>query len=123
MMERVGKAIRVEFCGEKRIFMYSLRVASDILNRDDTNTDEISDVAFAASRMMEAGARYAKTYGYDNPAPLTENYLLDCCDLDDYKILTDIVKAASKIGKKQEIASVDGDGNGEEKNGEAKPET
>ena len=125
MMERVGKAIRVEFCGEKRLFMYSLRVASDVLNRDDTNTDEISDVAFAASRMMEAGARYAKANGYENPDPLTEEQVLDLCDMEDYGIIAEIIKTATRIGKKTEIAAVDGDGgeNGEEKNAQgAKPE-
>lgn len=121
--ERVGKAIRVEFEGKKRLFMYSMRVASAVIQRDDTNTNDIDDTAFAAALMMEAGARYAKSYGLENPEPLTEDSLLDFCNLEDYEILTKIIKETVPAGKRQEIAYVDGDGNGEEKNGEAKPET
>lgn len=129
MMERVGKAIRVEFCGERRLFLYSLRVARDVMQRTDAEAenggDEIGDIAFVAHRMMEAGARYAKANDYENPEPLTEEQVLDLCDMEDYGIIAEIIKTATRIGKKTEIAAVDGDGgeNGEEKNAQgAKPE-
>lgn len=126
MMERVGKAIRVEFCGEKRLFLYSLRVARDVMQRTDAETenggDEIGDIAFVAHRMMEAGARYAKANGYENPDPLTEEQVLDLCDMEDYGIIAEIIKTATRIGKKTEIASADGDGSDEKNAQGAKPE-
>lgn len=126
MMEKVGKAIRAEFCGEKRLFLYSLRVARDVMQRTDAETenggDEIGDIAFVAHRMMEAGARYAKANDYENPTPMTEEQILDFCDMKDYGTIAEIIRMATRVGTKTEVASADGDGSDEKNAQGAKPE-
>ena len=49
--------------------------------------------------MMDAGARYAKLNGLDNPPPLTEEELLDVCDLGDFTQLNSKITETIINGK------------------------
>lgn len=127
-IEREGKAVRAEIGGKKRLFLYSLRVAKQMINItekdpsvEDNAAEEMEFTVKMAISMMNAGDRYAKAYGIDNPPPMTEDELMDLCDISDLNAIAEITKEAMKIG--QQATIIAGTGNGDEKNATAKPET
>lgn len=80
------KIIEEACCGEKRVFCFSLRVLQDITDKfgsydklfDAVDGEKsIENVAWLLSRLMDAGSRYAKMNGLENPAPLTNEQILD----------------------------------------------
>lgn len=110
--------IKRNFMGEERFFCFSLRVLSDasakfggvdaIFSAMDGDKS-VENVAWLAARMMDAGDRYAKRHGLDNPAPLTADDILDELSFNEILGLRDIV--LSSVGHDSEAeVSVQADG-------------
>lgn len=59
----------------------------------------MDEAVWMIAAMMDAGARYAKLNGLDNPPPLTEEELLDVCDLGDFTQLTSKITETITNGK------------------------
>lgn len=80
------KIIEEACCGEKRAFCFSLRVLQDITDKFGSYENlfaavdgekSVENVAWMLSQLMDAGSRYAKMNGLENPAPLSADEILD----------------------------------------------
>ena len=89
---RTGK---IEVNGKEYLLCFSARVVRDCSERygnvdkipdalkDGTETEIMDECFWLMERMMDAGARYAKLEGTENPAPLSADVLYDVCDFAD----------------------------------------
>lgn len=89
---RTGK---IEVRGKEYILCFSARVVRDCSERyggiekigealtEGTEAKVMDECFWLLSMMMDAGARYAKLEGLNNPAPLSYDDLYDLCDMED----------------------------------------
>lgn len=127
-IENVGKAIRAEVCGERRVLLYNLRVMRDVSRRYEQSeqdgregvSDNIDDIIYTVHQMMTAGCKYAKANNIPCPDAVPEEYMLDVCTADELDDMTAIIKVAMAAGRKTDIKTMES--TGDEKNGEAMPE-
>ena len=94
------RTARITIDGAEHLLCFSARVVRACTERygDIVNIDEalssgrpvqaMDEAVWLIAAMMDAGARYARLNGLDNPSPLTEEELLDVCDLGDFTMLT-----------------------------------
>lgn len=94
------RTARITIDGAEHLLCFSARVVracteryGDIVNIDEALTSgsdvqAMDEAVWMIAAMMDAGARYAKLNGLDDPPPLTEEELLDVCDLGDLTQLT-----------------------------------
>lgn len=94
------RTARITIDGAEHLLCFSARVVRACTERygDIVNIDEVlsggspvnamDEAVWMIAAMMDAGARYANLNGLDNPPPLTEEELLDVCDLGDLTQLT-----------------------------------
>lgn len=111
--------IKRKFMGEERLFCFSLRVLNDasakfggvdaIFTAMDGDKS-VENIAWLASRMMDAGDRYAKRHGLENPAPVNADDILDELSYNEVLGLRDVV--LSSVGHDSEAeVSVQSEGN------------
>ncbi len=109
------KTVNVTIGGEKRVLCYSLRVVNAI---EDTfggeaemraklssgKTSQAIDITtWLMAQMMLAGKQYADKNGIPCPEPLTQDDLLDNCDVNDMLEMQKQIQAALAIGSKQDV--------------------
>lgn len=90
------RTARITIDGAEHLLCFSARVVracteryGDMGNMDDalgggSPVQAMDEAVWLIAAMMDAGARYARLNGLDNPAPLTADQLLDVCDLGDF---------------------------------------
>lgn len=105
------RTARITIDGAEHLLCFSARVVracteryGDIANIDDalagrSAVQAMDEAVWIITVMMDAGARYAKLNGLDNPPPLTEDELLDVCDLGDFTELISKIKETITNGK------------------------
>lgn len=125
--QREGKAIRAEFGGEKRLFLYSFRVSKAVEEFNDTDIGTVDYVIWLAGLMMNAGKKYAERYGLQNPEPMSAEDMMDYCSEEEILQFSDLIKEVKGAASVNAIHTDNGTGddadNGEAKNAEAKPGT
>lgn len=89
---RTGK---IEVHGKEYILCFSARVVRACSERyggierignvltEGTQAEQMDESFWLLEKMMEAGARYAKLEGLENPTPLSFDDLYDLCGMDD----------------------------------------
>lgn len=88
--------------GEKHLLCFSTRVVRSCVERfgevsgifdalaDESRLRAFDSAIWILARLMDAGDRYAKKNGLENPPPLSEEDLLDLCGMED---LADVNRA------------------------------
>lgn len=90
------RTAKITLNGEDHLLCFSARVVRNCTERygaieginaalstDDT-VKALDESMWMLSQMMEAGARYARMNGIENPEPLDVDGLYDCCDMNDF---------------------------------------
>lgn len=97
--------------GSEHLLCFSARVLRGVTERyggmdklsaalDDKDPLKSLDEAFwILSSMMDAGDRYARHEGLDNPEPLTVEELYDLCDISDFSGLKGKIAETITVGK------------------------
>lgn len=105
------RTARITIDGAEHLLCFSARVVracteryGDVVNIDEALTggsavQAMDEAVWMIAAMMDAGARYAKLNGLDNPPPLTAEELLDVCDLGDFTQLTSKITETITNGK------------------------
>lgn len=105
------RTARITIDGAEHLLCFSARVVracteryGDIVNIDEALTSgaavqAMDEAVWLIAAMMDAGARYARLNGLDNPAPLTEDELLDVCDMGDFTRMTSKITETITNGK------------------------
>lgn len=107
----------VEINNKKYLLCFSARVIrafndrygdmeniSAAISGDGQSTGEMLDnIMFMLSEMINAGARYAKLEGLDNPDPIGYDDLYDLCGIDDLSELKTSIINAVIAGNEREI--------------------
>lgn len=105
------RTARITIDGAEHLLCFSARVVRACTERygemggmDEALTSgspvqAMDEAVWMIATMMDAGARYAKLNGLDNPPPLTEEELLDVCDLGDLTQLTSKITETITNGK------------------------
>ena len=82
--------------GKDRLLCFSTRVIRDVVERfgdvskinealnDEDKVKALDNAVWLLCRMMDAGGRYAKLNGMDNPEPLSYEELYDSLDIGDF---------------------------------------
>ena len=122
------RTVELSIAGQERILCFSVRVMRACTERygsfagvykamaAENETECLDSVVWLLAQMMQAGDRYAKANEMDNPAPLSEDDLLDHCDLSDFVQLRGTITQAISAGNRTNIEVEPG------KNGEATQE-
>ena len=104
------RTARIALAGQEHLLCFSLRVIRQMVERygaleqmdaQVTTEDEIhnlDEALWQLAAMMEAGDRYAKRHGIDNPAPLDVEALYDLCGIADLADLRAKVRASVRSG-------------------------
>lgn len=105
------RTARITIDGVEHLLCFSARVVRACTERygemggmDEALTSgspvqAMDEAVWMIATMMDAGARYAKLNGLDNPPPLTAEELLDVCDLGDFTQLTSKITETITNGK------------------------
>lgn len=105
------RTARITIDGAEHLLCFSARVVRACTERygemggmDEALTSgspvqAMDEAVWMIATMMDAGARYAKLNGLDNPPPLTAEELLDVCDLGDFTQLTSKITETITNGK------------------------
>lgn len=105
------RTARITIDGAEHLLCFSARVVRACTERygemggmDEALTSgspvqAMDEAVWMIATMMDAGARYAKLNGLDNPPPLTAEELLDVCDLRDFTQLTSKITETITNGK------------------------
>lgn len=105
------RTARITIDGAEHLLCFSARVVRACTERygemggmDDALTSgspvqAMDEAVWMIATMMDAGDRYAKLNGLDNPPPLTAEELLDVCDLGDFTQLTSKITETITNGK------------------------
>lgn len=105
------RTARITIDGAEHLLCFSARVVRACTERygemggmDEALTSgspvqAMDEAVWMIAAMMDAGARYAKLNGIDNPPPLTAEDLLDVCDLGDFTQLTSKITETITNGK------------------------
>ena len=121
------RTANIELDGKRYLLCFSARVIRACTERygdvsglgsalDTTDPVAGMDAAiWILSQMMDAGARYAKLNGLDNPPPLTPDDLLDVSDLGDFFNLRKMIQNTITSGQARHVEVAP------PKNGEATP--
>ena len=101
---RTGK---VKIRGKDYITCFSTRVLLALEEREG-NSDKalqqilsngkVTDMFWLLAQMIDAGDRYAKIEGLDNPGTLTFDEIIDSIGVDDYKTMFDALAETVKNG-------------------------
>lgn len=122
------RTVSIELSGTKRTLCFSMRVMRACTERYGTfsglykaisSEDEklaLDEALWVLAQMMQAGDRYAKENGLDNPPPLTVDELLDSTDFSDYVQLRGAITQTITEGSRAHVEVEPG------KNGEATQE-
>lgn len=90
------RVARIEIDGQEHLLCFSLRVLRAVCERyggvehldaatsSEDQAHNLSEAVWQMATMMDAGDRYARERGLDNPPPLTEEQLLDLCTIYDF---------------------------------------
>lgn len=101
--------------GKEYLLCFSVRVIRDCTERygdmgkigealsDKDPVKGLDEAIWLLQRMMDAGSRYAKIEGLENPEPLSCDGLYDCCGLDEYVPLKSKVMETIVGGQKAGI--------------------
>lgn len=105
------RTARITIDGAEHLLCFSARVVRACTERygemggmDEALTSgspvqAMDEAVWMIATMMDAGDRYAKLNGLDNPPPLTAEELLDVCDLGDFTQLTSKITETITNGK------------------------
>ena len=105
------RTARITIDGAEHLLCFSARVVracteryGEMVGMDEALTSgspvqAMDESVWMIATMMDAGARYAKLNGLDNPPPLTAEELLDVCDLGDLNQLTSKITETITNGK------------------------
>lgn len=69
---------------------------------------KLSDLFWLLAQMIDAGDRYAKLEGIENPGSITLEHLMDAMGPDDYEKLTEAMGATIKAGTTPTVESIPG---------------
>lgn len=86
-------------CASLRVVRYMNHVRAKAISEEDS-VDELVDML---KIMIDAGDKYAKTNGIDNPEPLSKDDILDYLGMDDYMRIQDAINAATLESSKRTL--------------------
>lgn len=75
----------------------------DVLSDDSDDVKKLDECFWLLAQMMDAGARYAKMEGVDNPTPLSTDDLLDIFDIESMSKLNESIKSTITNGSGRAI--------------------
>ena len=109
------RTAKIEIDGREYLLCFSARAVracterygdvsalADALDSGDAVRD-LDEAVWILSQMMDAGARYARERGEDNPPPLTPDDILDLTDLSDYARMRQSIKATITSGQARHV--------------------
>lgn len=106
--------------GKDRLLCFSTRVIRDVVDRfgdvskiNDALNDEdkckaLDNAVWLLSRMMDAGGRYARLNGIENPEPLSYEDLYDSLDIGDFTRLRQKIQETIVNGNQRTVDAVPG---------------
>lgn len=101
--------------GREHLLCFSTRVIRSCCGRygefeklnEATSTGDqehdLSEAMWILAQMLDAGGRYAKLNGIENPEPPTLEQLYDLCDLNDFAMLRGKIRETISNGQKQNV--------------------
>lgn len=101
--------------GTEYLLCFSARVMKDCADRHGefgkidealaagTQSEALDETLWLLSRLMDAGARYAKHNGLENPTPLSQDELYDLCHVSDVGTLRGKIAEAIRGGQKTNV--------------------
>lgn len=105
------RTAKIEIDGREHLLCFSARVVractekyggvekiGDALS-EGSPVETLDEAVWLLATMMDAGARYAKLNGIDNPPPLSAEDMLDVCDLSDFAAFKDKITETITNGK------------------------
>lgn len=105
--------------GKTYMLCFSARVMRDCVERygditgidnalsDGTDIEKFNESLWLLSKMMEAGEKYARIEGLENPKALTEDELLDCLDIDSMSDMAAGIKKTIVNGNNREVTTTE----------------
>lgn len=106
---RTGKAT---INGKEYLLCFSTRVLMALEERGGSSDAElqrimeehkVSDLFWLLERMIDAGDRYAKLEGLDNPGTISGDDLIDLVGVDEYETMFTSIAGAVKAGNTPEV--------------------
>ena len=110
----------IHLAGKDRLLCFSTRVIRDVVGRfgdvsriDEALNDEdkvkaLDNAVWLLSRMLDAGSRYAKLNGLDNPEPLSFEELYDSLDISDFVGIRQKIQETIVNGSQRTVNAVPG---------------
>lgn len=71
----------------------------------EDQTASFDAAVWTMAQMLQAGDRYAKRNGMDNPGPLTADDLYDLCDIREFSGLYAAIRETITSGQRQHVAA------------------
>ncbi len=111
------RTAKINLDGQERILCFSGRVLQAINDkyqsmegyfdalRSQDQWDAFDAAIWGLAQMMEAGHKYAKHEGIDAAPPLTEDDLLDFCDLSDLSSFGGKIMETVSAGTEREVSA------------------
>ena len=106
---RTGK---VEINGKEYLLCFSTRVLMALEERGGSSEAElqrimdehkVSDLFWLLEKMIDAGDRYAKLEGIENPGTISGDNLIDLVGVDDYETMFQSIVGAVAAGNTPEV--------------------
>lgn len=106
--------------GTERLLCFSTRVIRDVVDRfgdvskiNDALNDKdkcraLDNAVWLLSKMMDAGGRYARLNGIENPEPLSYEDLYDSLDIGDFTRLRQKIQETIVNGNQRTVDAVPG---------------
>ena len=74
---------------------------------EGSDIEKFNESLWLLSKMMEAGEKYARIEGLENPKALTEDELLDCLDIDSMSDMAAGIKKTIVNGNNREVTTTE----------------
>ena len=106
------RTAKAKIHGKEYLICFSTRVLMALEERDGDSsaglgkimkTQKVSDVFWLLAQMIDAGDRYAKIEGIDNPGTISYDELVDTLGVDEYQDVFGAITEAVQKGTKPEV--------------------
>ena len=106
------RTTKAKIHGKEYLICFSTRVLMALEERDGDSsaglekimkTQKVSDVFWLLAQMIDAGDRYAKIEGIDNPGAISYDELVDTLGVDEYQDVFGAITEAVQKGTKPDV--------------------